>query len=429
MKTQPVKTHPMLIPRIVLTASLIAISVISYYFINHTSNVLELSSRISHITGNQRTLCSQVINSIAADNIGGKLEGAPLNKTLDKFVRSQALFFKTDSMLNTHFKNRDLSHLNTYLQNTCDIFLTNVQQNIDSDSADKFVDLLAAQDDYLSALDKYTSALNSRAITEVETFKSKETTILIASLIFVFLEIILLFLPAVRKIKQQNQELVAMNEQLQKNHQLMQSHIAQIEEKNEVLKKIAHIQSHEVRHPLTSVMALVNLADDGHPVDEQWLQMMHDACRSLDARIRSIIRESETDKELKVARYDKMVEQIEQYAIIMLDAEGRIEIWNGGAENVLGYMGFEVTGKNFSMFYSDPNERATRIYHLLKEASDKGFIRDESLYTRKDGSQFYASTLLTAIHNDDTREITGYTGIIQLLSNVDTVSNSRKTPA
>jgi len=421
-------SNSLLIPRIIITVSIIAISIISYYFITRTGNVLSVSRSIGKITSNQRTLCSQVINSIAADNIGGKLEGPPLEESLAKFTKSDTLFFKTDSTLNSHLGKHDLSNEYAELNNAYDDLLNSISINLGSDSTDHFVDLLTAENNYLQALDKYASALNNRATEEARTFKVRETTVLVVSLVLVFLEIIFLFLPAVRKINKQNKELFIMNNELKESHKLLQSHLTEIEEKNKVLKKIAHVQSHEIRHPLTSIMALVNLAEEGHAVDEKWLQMMHDASQSLDARIRSIVRESATDKEVKVVRYDKMVEEIEEFAMVLLDEEGKIESWNKGAEKVLGYKDYEVIGKNFSMFYTEANTKATRTYYLLEQATDKGFIRDEGSHVKKDGSEFYASTLITAIH-DDADEIIGFTGIIRPFSDAGKNRRAQKTSA
>lgn len=109
MKTPANTRNSLLIPRIILTLSIIAISIVSFYFITGTSNLLQISSRIGEITSKQRTLCSQVINSIAADNIGGKLEGPPLEKTLSEFVKSDTLFSKTDSILKLHLGKHDIS--------------------------------------------------------------------------------------------------------------------------------------------------------------------------------------------------------------------------------------------------------------------------------------------------------------------------------
>ena len=380
MKTGVPARNSLLLPRVILTVSIIVISIVSYYFITGTSNILQLSSRIGEITGNQRTLCSQVINSIAADNIGGRLEGPPLEKTLDEFVKSDTLFFKTSSTLNAHLGKHNLSNEYADLDNSYGILLSSISVNLASDSSDHFVDLLTAENNYLQELDKYASALNSRSTAEVRTFKIRETTILVVSLAFVFLEIVFLFLPALKKINEQNKELVVMNSELQESYKLLQSHLTEIKEKNEVLKKIAHIQSHEIRHPLTSIMALVNLANQGHAINEKWLQMMQEASKSLDTRIQSIIKETGADKQLKVVRHDKIVEEIEEYAIILLDAEGRIESWNKGAEKVFGYKEYEVTGKNFSMFYTEANKKATHIYYLLEQATDKGFIRTK-VYT------------------------------------------------
>ena len=306
--------------------------------------------------------------------------------------------------------------------------LSSVSANLASDSTNHFVGLLTAENNYLKAVDQYASALNRRSTAEVQTFKVRETTILIVSLLFVFLEIIFLFLPAIRKINKQNKALTIMNSELQESHKLLQSNLTEIQKKNEALKKIAYIQSHEIRHPLTSIVALVNLAKDGHVVDEKWLQMMHDASQSLDNRIQLIVKESQADREIKIVRHDKMVEEIEDYAIILLDAEGQIESWNKGAEKVFGYKEYEVMGKSFSIFYTEANKKAMHIYYLMEQAANKGFIRNESSHKKKNGSAFYASTLITAIHND-ADEIIGFTSIIRPLSEAGGNQQAKKTSA
>jgi PAS domain S-box-containing protein len=428
MKAPESTSNTLLFPRIILTVSIIAISIVSYYFITRTSNVLSVGREINKIASRQRTLCSQVVNSIAADNIGGKLEGPPLEETLTKFTKGSASFFKTDSILNLHLGSHNLNNEYAGLNEAYDALLSSISINLAGNSTNYFVELLTAEDNYLQALDKYASALNIRSTEEARTFKMRETTVLVVSLVFVFLEIIFLFLPAVRKINKQNKELSVVNHELKESHKLLQSHLTEIEEKNKVLKKIAHIQSHEIRHPLTSVMALVSLAEHGHPINEKWLQMMHDASQSLDTRIKSIIKESGTDKELKVVRYDKMVEEIEEFAMVLLDEEGKIESWNKGAEKVLGYKDYEVIGKNFSIFFTEANKKATHIYYLLEQATDKGFIRDEGSHVKKDGSEFYASTLITAIH-DNADEIIGFTGIIRPFSDADKSMRAQKSSA
>ena len=339
-------------PRIVLTVSIVAVSIVSFYFISTTSNVLLLSSYLSKITSKQRTLCSQIINSMAANNLVGKLEGPPLEKTLKDFVNSEVSFSKTDSVLNARLGKHTLSPEYKNLYDAYDSLMNSISMNLESGNSDYFVNLLTAENYYLKALDKYVSDLNSYSNSEVQGFKMKEISILLVSLLLVLLEITWLFLPAVKKINKQNNELTVFSSELKESHKLLQSHVKELEEKNELLKKIAHIQSHDVRQPLTSIMALVALIKEGYTVDDNWLKMMYDATASLDMRIQAIVHESRLNKELIVIRYNKMIEEIEEYAIVLLDADGKIENWNKGAEKVLGYKSYEAIGKNFSLFKS-----------------------------------------------------------------------------
>ena len=411
-------------PRIVLTVSIVAVSIVSFYFISTTSNVLLLSSYLSKITSKQRTLCSQIINSMAADNLGGKLKGAPLEKTLKDFVNSEVSFSKTDSVLNARLGKHTLSPEYKNLYDAYDSLMNSISMNLESGNSDYFVNLLTAENYYLKALDKYVSDLNSYSNSEVQGFKMKEISILLVSLLLVLLEITWLFLPAVKKINKQNNELTVFSSELKESHKLLQSHVKELEEKNELLKKIAHIQSHDVRQPLTSIMALVALIKEGYTVDDNWLKMMYDATASLDMRIQAIVHESRLNKELIVIRYNKMIEEIEEYAIVLLDADGKIENWNKGAEKVLGYKSYEAIGKNFSLFYTEADKKTSHSYFLLDQASQNGFARDEGWQVKEDGTKFWASTLITAIHNEE-NEIIGYTSVIRDMTDEEKNQNDR----
>ncbi|MEP6683100.1 MAG: PAS domain S-box protein [Parafilimonas sp.] len=425
MKSVTSKDNSLLIPRIILTVSIVAVSVMSFYFITTTSNVLLLSSYLSKITSKQRTLCQQVINSIAADNIGGKLEGPPLEKTLENFVQSQTSFSKTDSILNVRLEkhNSHIEYIN--LDEAYGKLLKSISKNIHSNTTNEFLNLLVAENKYLDALDQYTSSLNGYSNAEVQTFKLKETSILLVSLLLVFLEIFLLFLPAVKKINKQNTKLISITRELQESHKLLQLEVKEVEAKNESLKRIAYMQSHKIRHPLSSIMGLIGLLKDGHSADKNWINMMCDAASQLDVRIQNIVKESDLNKEQKVIHYNKIVEPIDDYAIVLLDTDGNIENWNKGAEKVQGYKEHEVIGKNFSMFYTGEDIRTNHIYNLLEQATANGFIRDENWQVKQDGSKFRASTLIKAIRNNHD-EIIGYTSVTKDLTSAGQNKNIRR---
>lgn len=95
-----------------------------------------------------------------------------------------------------------------------------------------------------------------------------------------------------------------------------------------------------------------------------------------------------------------LVEAVSDYAIFLLDAEGRVASWNTGAERIKGYKAEDIIGKHFSCFYP-PEAIANRWpEHELKVAAEEGRFEDEGWRLRKDGSRFWANVVITALHND-----------------------------
>src|SRR5882762_2453869 len=93
------------------------------------------------------------------------------------------------------------------------------------------------------------------------------------------------------------------------------------------------------------------------------------------------------------------VESVQDYAIFMLDPEGRIVTWNAGAERAKGYKASEIIGRHFSSFYSAEDVRAGRPQRLLDLALREGRVEDEGWRVRKDGSQFWANVTITAVRD------------------------------
>ncbi|KAA6438460.1 PAS domain S-box protein [Dyadobacter flavalbus] len=205
--------------------------------------------------------------------------------------------------------------------------------------------------------------------------------------------------------------------ELELSRQLLEKQMQDIKAKNESLIKIAYIQSHNIRQPLTSIMALVNLIKDGYQeVNEEWIHMISEATNTLDQRIHEIVKESLAEKDIKALRFNKMVEEIEDYAILLLDRNGNVENWNKGAEILKGYKAHEIIGKNFSVFYTHPDLVNKVPESLIQQAVMSGVAKNEGWRLRKDGSRFWGSILITAIHNDS-GEVIGFTKVTRLLAN------------
>jgi len=114
-------------------------------------------------------------------------------------------------------------------------------------------------------------------------------------------------------------------------------------------------------------------------------------------------------------RFRLMLEQVEDYAIFLLDPEGRVANWNRGAEKAKGFAASEVIGHHFSLFYTPEDTAAGRPDFLLSVARQKGYVQDEGWRMRRDGSRFWAGVTITALH-DETNTLTGFTKVTHDLS-------------
>jgi len=92
-----------------------------------------------------------------------------------------------------------------------------------------------------------------------------------------------------------------------------------------------------------------------------------------------------------------LVEAVHDYAIFMLEPDGRIRTWNAGAQRIKGYKASEIIGKHFSCFYSEEDINAGKPRRELEIALREGSIEDEGWRLRKDGSKFWANVIITAI--------------------------------
>ena len=92
---------------------------------------------------------------------------------------------------------------------------------------------------------------------------------------------------------------------------------------------------------------------------------------------------------------------VTDYAIYMLDPEGRVTNWNAGAERIKGYAADEIVGQHFSRFYTPEDVERRRACASLETARREGRYEAEGWRVRKDGSRFWASVVIDAIRDDD----------------------------
>jgi PAS domain S-box-containing protein len=91
------------------------------------------------------------------------------------------------------------------------------------------------------------------------------------------------------------------------------------------------------------------------------------------------------------------VEVVKDYAILMLDPEGRVTSWNEGAERIKGYTADEILGHSFTRFYPEEAVASGWPQQELEVAAREGRFEDEGWRIRKDGSRFWANVVITAL--------------------------------
>jgi PAS domain S-box-containing protein len=95
-----------------------------------------------------------------------------------------------------------------------------------------------------------------------------------------------------------------------------------------------------------------------------------------------------------------MVDAVEDYAIYLIDPDGRVVSWNSGAARIKGYDAKEIVGKHFSEFYTREDRMQGKPENALQVARTLGKYSEEGWRVRKDGSQFWANILITSIFED-----------------------------
>jgi PAS domain S-box-containing protein len=110
------------------------------------------------------------------------------------------------------------------------------------------------------------------------------------------------------------------------------------------------------------------------------------------------------------AQFRLLVQGVSDYAICMLDTEGRVTSWNLGAQRIKGYRSDEIIGQHFSRFYTEEDRAAGMPQKALESAMREGRFEKEAERVRKDGRRFWAHVVIDPIR-DDAGELIGYAKI------------------
>jgi PAS domain S-box-containing protein len=103
----------------------------------------------------------------------------------------------------------------------------------------------------------------------------------------------------------------------------------------------------------------------------------------------------------ELEQFRRLVLNVRDYAIFMLDPGGRIATWNAGAQHIKGYAAEEVIGRDFSLFYTDVDRDRGHPAFELEIAARDGRYEEEGWRVRKDGTTFWANVVITSVRSDD----------------------------
>lgn len=157
------------------------------------------------------------------------------------------------------------------------------------------------------------------------------------------------------------------------------------------------------------------------------LEQVNAALREEEIKQQQIMATLEQSEE----RFRLLVEKVHDYAILMLDTTGHIMTWNVGAQRIKGYQAEEIIGRHFSCFYTDEDQQAGKPERELEIAALQGYCDDEGWRVRQDGSQFWATVVLTALR-DDAGQLRGFAKVSRDITerkNIEAALRAAKTQA
>lgn len=219
-------------PFIILTASIAALCILVQVLLESSLDEVKFATSVINVAVSQRTLSHKIVTAIAADNLAGQLSNPPLNSLIVTFSSNH------QSMLRPENVNADKGLFAPKLANVDSCYSTFLQAillNADSDTASNgdFVLLLNRQADYIKVLDNYIAAVNGNSDAKIETLRRNELFLATSSLVVISLEVFLIFLPAIKKIKRQSNR----------------------------FRAIAYNLSHVVRQPIANIKGLLEIVD------------------------------------------------------------------------------------------------------------------------------------------------------------------------
>jgi PAS domain S-box-containing protein len=172
--------------------------------------------------------------------------------------------------------------------------------------------------------------------------------------------------------------------------------------------------AHPHARAMGPTMNLFGLREDGteFPVDIMLKPMQTPAGLMTMSVVRDMTAQKAFVETLRIEdlQLRSILESVSDYAIYRMDADGNVMTWNTGAERIKGYTAEEIMGRHFSTFFTQEDRERGRPAEMMRTAMENGRVEEEAWRVRKDGSQFWADIIFTAIRNSS-GEVVGFAKI------------------
>ncbi|MBI5711202.1 MAG: PAS domain S-box protein [Candidatus Eisenbacteria bacterium] len=160
-----------------------------------------------------------------------------------------------------------------------------------------------------------------------------------------------------------------------------------------------------------AAVACMRLGAADHVPKDRLMRLGQAVARALEEKRRRAEKErAEHALRESEERFRLLVEGGEDYAIVMLDPDGRVVSWNPGAERIHGYTAEEILGQPFARFHTPEDVERGKPEQELEVAATEERYEDRGWRVRKDGTRFWADVVITALHHES-GELRGFSKV------------------
>ncbi len=150
----------------------------------------------------------------------------------------------------------------------------------------------------------------------------------------------------------------------------------------------------------------------GEPLERRFVDFVYQALRDSDGAVTGVLaqgidvtarKRAEADLRVKDERLKLLVENIKDYAVIIVDLQGNVLEWQGGAERITRFAAAEAVGQQIHLIFTSEDRTAGRPEHEMRQASEEGRAEDRRWHRRRDGTLFFADGVMVPLYDDATK--------------------------